>query len=110
MRARSMRQNRSALTKLALFNALFGLVGASGAELRINLVGPDGEPALARLEIRGEGGQMHQPLGALRDRTAGNRPGGQAWYLGGFLAEGEAVPIGSYTVVAEWGPEFLRPE
>lgn len=56
---------------------------------------------------------MHQPPGALRDRTARNRPGGQAWYLGSFATEGElvvAVRTGSHTVVAERGPEFLRLE
>lgn len=113
MRASSMRYFPSVLAKWALLNAVFGVAGASGAELRINVVGPDGEPAWARLEIRGEGGQMHQPPGALRDRTARSRPGGRAWYLGSFAAQGEtvvAVPSGSYTVVAERGPEFLRLE
>ncbi len=97
--------------KWAVLTALLGLVGAPAAELRINIVGPDGEPIWARLEVRGEDGQMHQPPSALRDRTARSRPGGQEWYLGSFVAEGETIveaPAGSYTVVAERGPEYSR--
>ncbi len=70
MPASFMRRFLPVLANWTLFSALFGLAGATGAELRINIVGPDSEPAWARLEVRGEGGQMHLPPDALRDRTA----------------------------------------
>ena len=109
-----MRSCHSILVTWPLFAALAGSAGASGAELRISVVGPDREPAWARLEIRGDDGQMYQPaVSLLRDRTARGRPRGGAWYLGSFVAQGEAiveVPAGSYTVVAERGPEFSRME
>ena len=56
---------------------------------------------------------MHQPPGPLGIRTARHRPDGRVSYLGSFAAEGEtavAIPSGSYGVVAEQRPEFLRPE
>ena len=114
MLAVSMRNLVPILAKRTLFALLLGLAGAPAAELHISVVGPDGGPAWARLEIRGEDGQMYQPVSTgLRDRTARVRPRGGAWYLGSFVTEGDAiveVPTGTYTVVAERGPEFSRME
>jgi len=100
------------LKGLVLSCSLFALV-APAAELHIDVVGSGGEPVWARLEVRSPDGQMYQPLFALRDRTARNRPGGGPWYRGSFAAQGKTVvevPAGSYTVVAERGPEFGRLE
>jgi hypothetical protein len=85
----------------------------SAAELRIQVRDQASRPIWARLEVRGVDGKMYQPPSALRDRTAGSRPGGEPWYLGSFVVEGQAslqVPPGRYTVVAEHGLEFERVE
>src|SRR5690606_38826446 len=85
----------------------------SSAELNIKVVDAAGEPVWARLEVRDAKGQMHQPPFALRDLNARNRPGGGAWYLGSFVAQGEStveVPAGAYTVIAERGAEYERLE
>jgi hypothetical protein len=76
-------------------------------------VDSQGNPVWARIEVRDAKGAMFQPDFALRDRTARNRPGGQPWYVGSFVAKGEIkldVPPGDYTVVAERGTEFNRLE
>jgi hypothetical protein len=85
----------------------------AGAELKIRVVDAAGEPVWARLEVRDAKGGMHQPAFALRDLDARNRPGGGAWYLGSFVAQGESVievPPGAYTVIAERGTEYERLE
>jgi len=87
--------------------------GTWAAELRIQVRDEAGRPVWTRLEVRGPDGKMHQPPSALRDRTAGNRPGGEPWYLGSFVVEGQAsleVPAGRYTVIAEHGLEYERAE
>ena len=99
-------------SKLLLAVVLATAPGAA-AELAIRVVDQAGEPVWARLEVRGPGGKMHQPPFALRDTTARNRDGGKPWYLGSFVARGESVievPAGSYTVIAERGPEYERVE
>ncbi len=95
--------------------AAFVLVAAqlAAAELTIKVVDAKGAPVWSRLEVRDSKGQMHQPNFAFRDLDARNRPGGGAWYLGSFVAEGESdleVPPGSYTIVAERGTEYERIE
>lgn len=81
------------------------------AELHLNSLDESGAPVWTRFEVRGPGGQMYQPANALRDSTVRNREGGQPWYIGSFVAKGDSVlevPPGSYIVVAERGPEFVR--
>ena len=88
-----------------------GFVSASAAELRLRATDAAGEAVWARWEVRGALGKMYQPSNALLDRTARNRPGGQPWYLGSFVARGRAqveLPAGVYTVVCERGTEFER--
>ena len=94
---------------------VFVLIAAPSvaAELKIKVVDSGGEPVWARLEVRDAEGEMHQPAFALRDLDARSRPGGGAWYLGSFVAEGEStieVPPGAYTVIAERGTEYERLE
>lgn len=111
MTADSMHDLLWHLSKWALLSALLGYTGAWAEPLRIRVTGPGDQPTWARLEVHSADGQMHQPPSALRDRSARNRPGGQPWYLGSFVTEGEAsldLPAGSYTVVAEGGPEYRR--
>jgi hypothetical protein len=81
------------------------------AELHLKSLDESGAPVWTRFEVRGAGGQMYQPANAVRDTSGRNREGGQPWYIGSFVAKGDSVvelPAGSYTVVAERGPEFVR--
>ncbi|HZT28464.1 MAG TPA: CehA/McbA family metallohydrolase [Bryobacteraceae bacterium] len=67
----------------------------------------------ARIEVHGPDHQLHQPEGALMDRTARNRPGQPPDYLGHFVSSGSAaleLPAGRYTVIVEKGLEFERLE
>ena len=92
---------------------VFAAVLAQGAELTIHVNDPSGKPVWARLEIRGPDGKMHQPAGSIVDRSATNRPGGQPWYTGNFVVNGEARLVlapARYTVVADRGPEYERIE
>jgi hypothetical protein len=100
------------LSKLLPVFVLAAAQVAAG-ELKLKIVDTAGDPVWARLEVRDAQGKMHQPAFALRDLDARNREGGGAWYLGSFVARGEAVidlPAGSYTVIAERGPEYERLE
>jgi hypothetical protein len=95
------------LPLLLILAALPGLA----AELRLESVDAQGNPAWARIEVRGPQGATYQPPFALRDRTARNRPGGEPWYVGSFVAKGEVkldVPPGDYRVIAERGTELNR--
>lgn len=86
---------------------------AYAGEMKIEVTDGAGKPLWARIEVRGAGGKMFQPAGALRDKTAHVKTSGEPWYLGHFVSEGKAVldvPDGDYTVVIEHGPEFERSE
>jgi hypothetical protein len=64
----------------------------------------------ARLEVRGPGGDMYQPAGAVMAPTGTKDPGP---YAGHFTSPGTAVlelEPGRYTVIAEKGLEFTRVE
>ena len=85
----------------------------SAGQLRIEVKDESGKPLWTRMEVRGAGGAMYQPEGAIRDKTAHVKLSGESWYLGHFVVEGKAtveVPPGHYTVVAEHGPEYERSE
>ncbi len=100
-----MRIPFSLLLLLSVFASL------PAAELRLEIADAQGNPVWARLEVRDSSGAMYRPESPLRDRSARNRPGGQPWYIGSFVAQGEVtldVPPGDYRVVAERGPEYYR--
>jgi hypothetical protein len=97
-----------ALTSLLLFSN----PGAAG-ELHITVSDEGSKPLWTRLEVRGPDGKMFQAPGAIRDKTAANRAGGEPYYLGSFVVNGECrveVPPGRFTVVAEHGLEYERGE
>lgn len=86
---------------------------ASASNLRIDVVDQAGQPIWARLEVRGKGGKMYQPVGAIRDRTAGGRPEVLPFYLSSFVIQGECqlqVPNGHYRIIGAHGPEYERVE
>lgn len=96
---------------LVLFLAAWAATGAPAAELHVEALDDEGRPVWALFEVRGDDGRMYQPPFSLRDRNARARPGGEAWYIGSFIAKGRTtleVPAGEYTVVVERGPEFER--
>lgn len=80
----------------------------------------------ARVTVRGPDGAWHAPEGAVRDRTASDRPGVLGMdldptdgssiapgYTAHFLADGTAevpVPRGACVVIVERGPEHRRVE
>ena len=70
--------------------------------IHLNLVDAQtGEPVVARVSVKQEGGKFHFPLGALYRYTGG---------VGHFYARQSAeltVPAGSYTLRAWRGPEYL---
>jgi len=75
--------------------------------LTIRTAGP------ARVEVRDQSGEMHQPAGALMDRTAQDVTGVPPDYRGHFVSTGTAsldLSPGRYTVAVEKGPEFERLE
>ncbi len=88
------------------------ILRAQAANLSIQVVDRDRRPLWTRLEVRGPGGQMFQPAGAIRDPMKKTRGGGP-WYPGSFIVHGSAqleVPTGDYLVVAEHGLEYERIE
>lgn len=97
-----------------LQSSLLILIASSvvwSAELQLTALDENGQPTWARFEILDAAGRMHQPEGAIRDRTATNRASGQPWYVGGFVARGLQtleLPAGDYRVVVERGPEYKR--
>lgn len=67
----------------------------------------------ARVEVRDEQQRMHRPVGALIDRTVGDRPEIPPYYQGHFVTTGRStlnLPPGRYTVIVEKGLEFERRE
>ena len=97
--------------RLRLATCLLCTGALHSAELRIEVTDETGTPMWSRIEVRGADGRMPQPASALVDKTARNREGGQAYYLGSFVVRGQCeltVPPGDYLVVAEHGPEYER--
>jgi hypothetical protein len=93
--------------------ALVLSISSMAASLHIRVTGETAQPIWTRLEVRGTDGKMYQPPSAILDKTARNRPGGQPYYLGSFVVNGECdleVPAGRYTVIAEHGLEYERIE
>ncbi len=86
-------------------------LAAPAAEIHLEALDAEGRPVWARFEVRGADGRMYQPPFSLRDRSTRVREGGDAWYVGSFVAKGRTTieaPAGDYTVVIDRGPEFER--
>ena len=84
------------------------------AKLHIEVVDQSEAPVWVRLEVRGPGGKMYQPdLASYSPSSALIFPCIGPWYLGSFVVKGETVvevPSGTYTIIAEHGPEYERVE
>jgi hypothetical protein len=94
-----------------LLAALPAAVPALSVELRLRVVGEDGRPAPARLEVRGAGA-MYGCADAVPSAAKPWTPG-RPFYAGSFVVEGGCsvdVPAGSYIVAAERGLEYERLE
>ncbi|MBM3812886.1 MAG: hypothetical protein FJW20_14780 [Acidimicrobiia bacterium] len=94
----------------ALYAVFLCLLAAHAAELRISVTDASTkQPAWARLEVHSPDGKLHQPAGAIMDRTARARTG-LPYYPQSFLCKQCTLdlPPGRYRVIAERGPEYER--
>ena len=81
------------------------------ATLFLRVAGEDGKPVPARLEVRGEEA-MYQCASGINSTRMPWKPG-RTYYGGSFVMEGECsleAPAGTYTIIAERGPEYERLE